>query len=60
MFQSIDHGFLVFLFVAGLVVLRLLFWPSPLTDKHMIRYLPKSLQRWPRWLWDTPRSSDKK
>jgi len=53
------HGFLVFGSVVGLIALRLLLWPSPLTDKHMIRYLPKSLQRWPRWLWDQQNSSKK-
>lgn len=53
------HGFLVFASVVGLIALRLLLWPNPLTDKHMIRYLPKSLQRYPRWLWDQQISSKK-
>jgi len=56
MLQSIGHALLIFFIVLGLIAFRLL-WPTPLTDKLVIRYLPKS---WQRWLLDKPQSSAKK
>jgi hypothetical protein len=56
MFYSIEHALLILFIVLGLIAFRLL-WPTPLTDKLVIRYLPKS---WQRWLLDKPHSSAKK
>jgi hypothetical protein len=55
MLQSIGHALLTVFIVIGLIALRLL-WPSPLTDKYVIRYLPNS---WQRWLLDQPKSCAK-
>jgi hypothetical protein len=55
MFHSIGNALATILIVLGVIALRLLL-PSPLTDKYMIRYLPKS---WQRWLSGYPKSSAK-
>ena len=52
MLHSIGHGLLIFFMVLGLIVFRLL-WPSPLTDKLALRYLPK---KWYDWLLDNRHS----
>jgi hypothetical protein len=53
MLHSIGQVLLIFFTVLGLIVFRLL-WPSPLTNKLMIRQLPTS---WQEWLFDKPGSS---
>ena len=45
MLHGIEHAIPTALIVLGLIALRLLL-PSPLTDKYIIRYLPKNWQRW--------------
>jgi hypothetical protein len=55
MLHSIGHALATVLIVLGVIALRLLL-PSPLTDKYVIQYLPKS---WRRWLLDKPQPSAK-